>query len=199
MRSIRRGLRLYIAGLALIGVLGVTPAHAGPVSEGPALALANVHIDNFGQVDAHYFRGAQPKSQDFQALSALGVKMMIDLASEGDPAEEAHAREAGMRFVRIPMSTHEAPSAKVIAQFLSLVNDPANQPVYVHCIGGRHRTGVMTAIYRMTDFGWNWTQAFGEMKKYKYGAEFLHPEFKAFLETYVPTVAAAPSAVSAPK
>lgn len=195
MRPIRQRLRVYIAGLALVGVLGVTPAHAGPASAGPALALANIHIDNFGQVDPHYFRGAQPKGRDFQALSALGVKMLIDLASEGDPGEEAHAREAGMRFIRIPMSTHEAPSPKVIAQFLSLVNDPANQPVYVHCIGGRHRTGVMTAIYRMSDSGWNWTQAFNEMKKYKYGAEFLHPEFKAFLETYVPT-AAAPAAAA---
>ena len=40
-----------------------------------------------------------------------------------------------------------------IAAFLNIVNDPASQPVYVHCVGGRHRTGVMTAVYRMTHDG----------------------------------------------
>ena len=39
--------------------------------------------------------------------------------------------------------------------FLKIVNDPKNQPVYVHCVGGRHRTGVMTAIYRMTVDKWS--------------------------------------------
>jgi protein tyrosine/serine phosphatase len=94
------------------------------------------------------------------------------------------------------MSTHEAPSADVIAKFLALVNDPANQPVYVHCIGGRHRTGVMTAIYRMTMDGWNSAKALAEMKQYKFGQDFLHPEFKQFVSTYVATpVAAAAIAV----
>lgn len=50
----------------------------------------------------------------------------------------------------IPMTTHERPTRAVIEQFLRIVDDPENQPVYVHCVGGRHRTGVMTAVYRMT-------------------------------------------------
>ena len=86
-----------------------------------------------------------------------------------------------MQFVRIPMTTHESPGPAAIAEFLSLVNDPAKQPVYVHCIGGRHRTGVMTAIYRMTADAWTPIQAFKEMKQYKFGADFLHPEFKDFV------------------
>ena len=68
--------------------------------------------------------------------------------------------------------------------FLQLVNDPANQPVYVHCAGGRHRTGVMTAVYRMTSDGWTADRAFKEMKDYKFGADFLHPEFKKFVYGY---------------
>jgi protein tyrosine/serine phosphatase len=91
-----------------------------------------------------------------------------------------------MRFVRIPMTTHDVPTPAVIAQFMSLVTDPANQPVYVHCAGGRHRTGVMTAVYRMTHDGWNSDRAFKEMKQYKFGADFLHPEFKRFVYAYRP-------------
>ena len=188
MQLSRTRLRSYIAGLALTTLLGATPAQAGArhVAASESAALANIHIENFGQINDHYYRGAQPKGDDFKALAALGVKMVIDLAAEGDPGEEANARAAGMQFVRIPMTTHQAPSAAVIHQFLSLVDDPAKQPVYVHCIGGRHRTGVMTAIYRMTDDHWDASRAFREMKQYKFGAEFLHPEFKAFLDTYLP-------------
>jgi protein tyrosine/serine phosphatase len=55
------------------------------------------------------------------------------------------------------------------------VDDPANQPVYVHCVGGRHRTGVMTAIYRMIDDKWTPDRAFQEMKSYKYGRRLPAP------------------------
>jgi protein tyrosine/serine phosphatase len=182
MRSSRRQLRAYIAGLLLVSAIGTAPAQA-----------AAIRIDNFGRVDEHYYRGAQPRGDDFKALAALGVKMVIDLASEGDAREEANSRAAGMAFVRIPMTTHQAPSPAQVARFMSLVTDPANQPVYVHCIGGKHRTGVMTAIYRMTMDGWNAARAFEEMKQYHFGADFLHPEFKAFVETYmVPAPAAVP-------
>ena len=39
----------------------------------------------------------------------------------------------------------------------------------------------MTAAYRITHDGWNADQAFKEMKQYKFGADFLHPEFKRFV------------------
>jgi len=61
-----------------------------------------------------------------------------------------------------------------------------SQPVYVHCVGGRHRTGVMTAVYRMTRDGLSGADAFKEMKQFKYGPDFLHPEFKAFVKSYEP-------------
>jgi hypothetical protein len=50
----------------------------------------------------------------------------------------------------------------------------------------------MTAIYRMTMDGWNGARAFAEMKQYKFGADFLHQEFKDFVTTY----AASPLAVA---
>jgi protein tyrosine/serine phosphatase len=50
------------------------------------------------------------------------------------------------------------------ASFLKLVNDAANWPVYVHCKGGRHRTGELTAIYRITNEGWTADQTYQEMK-----------------------------------
>ena len=157
-----------------------------------AAALSKIRIDNFGQVDANYYRGALPKGNDFTDLKAVGVKTLIDLTNgDGQSAEEGLARQAGLKFFRIPMDTHVVPTAQEMAAFLKIVTDPTNQPVYVHCVGGRHRTGVMTAIYRMTQDHWTSDQAFQEMKKYKFGADFLHPEFKKFVYDFKNAAAAA--------
>jgi hypothetical protein len=42
----------------------------------------------------------------------------------------------------------------------------------------------MTAVYRMIQENWTGDQAFKEMKRYKYGADFLHSEFKKFVYAY---------------
>jgi len=159
-----------------------------------------VRIDNFGRINQSYYRGAQPEGRDYADLAALGIKTVINLTSDdAQTNEESMVERAKMTYVEIPMTTHVAPTAAQLAQFLKIVNDPANQPVYVHCVGGRHRTGVMTAAYRMTQDGWTADRAFSEMKQYKFGADFLHPEFKQFVYAYRPEPAkpAAPSAIVA--
>jgi uncharacterized protein (TIGR01244 family) len=162
--------------------------------------VSTIHIDNFGQVNAHYYRGAQPEGHDYANLAALGVKTVVNLNSDDAEANEpAMAAQAGMKYVQIPMTTHQPPTSAQVAQFLQIVNDPASQPVYVHCVGGRHRTGVMTAVYRMTNEGWTGDQAFKEMKQYKYGADFLHSEFKAFVHDYGAAAAATATAVASTK
>jgi hypothetical protein len=47
----------------------------------------------------------------------------------------------------------------------------------------------MTVVFRMTHDGWTPDQAFREMKQYKYGLDFLHPEFKRFVYAYHPELA----------
>jgi uncharacterized protein (TIGR01244 family) len=149
--------------------------------------VPSIHIDNFGQVSASYYRGAQPKGDDYSELAALGVKTIVNLTSDDARADEAAlAARAGLKYVQIPMNTRVAPTAAQVQMFLQTVNDAANQPVYVHCVGGRHRTGVMTAVYRMADEGWTSEQAFHEMKAYKFGADVFHPEFKKFVYAYQP-------------
>jgi tyrosine-protein phosphatase SIW14 len=150
------------------------------------VTLPSVHIKNFGQINENYYRGAQPEGQDYNDLASLGVKTVINLIKDEKGEEVSTVQRMGMKYVHIPMTTGTAPTSAQIKQFLSLVEDPANQPVYVHCVGGKHRTGVMTAVYRMTEDGWNSDQAFKEMKQYKFGADFMHPEFKDFVYHYQP-------------
>ena len=150
-------------------------------------------IDNFARVNDNYFRGAQPVGSDYAELAALGVKTIINLTSaeDGQFDEREAVEKNGMRYVHIPMSTRRAPTDQELAIFLTAVNEAGSQPVYVHCVGGRHRTGVMTAVYRMTRDGLSGEQAFREMKQFNYGPDFLHPEFKRFVYGFDATRAAA--------
>jgi uncharacterized protein (TIGR01244 family) len=149
-------------------------------------AAASIQIDNFARVNDSYFRGAQPVGHDYADLAALGVKTIINLTSDEDAVDDERSavEQNGMRYVHIPMSTRRAPTEQELATFFAVVGDPASGPVYVHCVGGRHRTGVMTAVYRMTKDGLTGEQAFKEMKQFKYGPDFLHPEFKKFVYQY---------------
>lgn len=171
------------SAIALSPVVG-TAAGDKATSTGGSASRTRISIGNFGQVNANYFRGAQPNGRDYTDLAALGVKTVIDLQRDFDPAEQKLVEAAGMTFHRIKMTTRDAPTKEQLVSFLKIVNDPANQPVYVHCAGGRHRTGVMTAVYRMHHDKWGAEQAFKEMKQYKFGADFLHPEFKQFVYGY---------------
>jgi protein tyrosine/serine phosphatase len=176
MRGVRSAAIAVIVSLSLAAVTSAETARAGAI-----------RIENFAQVNQTYYRGAQPVGQDYADLAALGVKTVINLignASDRDPQEASLVERQGMRYVNIPMSTRVAPTRVQLEQFLALVNDAASRPVYVHCVGGSHRTGVMTAVYRMTHDGLSGAQAFREMKQFKFGPDFLHPEFKRFVQDF---------------
>ncbi len=143
--------------------------------------LSRIKIGNFGRIDDSYYRGAQPFGNDYADLAALGIKTVIDLTGDGRSDEQAFVERAGMKFYRIPLTTSNWPSDAAVTQFLKLVNDRANQPVFVHCQGGRHRTGTMTAVYRMTHYGWTADQAYTEMKKYHFEGFLGHPALKKFV------------------
>ncbi len=173
----------FAAPVALALGLSATAWAASPAAAA-AEALSRIRIDNFGKIDDAYYRGSQPERGDYGDLARLGVKTVIDLQADGKDREKGLVEQAGMTFYRIPMTTTERPSDAAVKQFLSIVNDPKNQPVYVHCAGGQHRTGVMTAVYRMTKYGWNETKAYDEMKHYKFETFLGHPALRRFVHDY---------------
>ncbi len=179
---------VYRHAAALLIVLALpayAPAQVAPGSEGRgAAATPAIHIANFGRVDATYYRGAQPKAGDYVDLAALGIRTVIDLTKDGNAAEAGMVRQAGMKFYRLPMTTHDTPTPESIARFLRIVDDPANQPVYVHCQGGRHRTGVMTAVYRMEYEHWTPGEAVRELKANGFG-EFACTAANDYITQYI--------------
>ena len=134
-------------------------------------------------MDDRFYRGARPKQSDFPALKALGIQTIIDL-TDNTPEERGYVEAQGMHYVNIAIPDKQDPSETQIAQFLKVVNDPQTGKFYVHCAGGRHRTGVMGAIYRFNNYHWTIDQAYAEMLNFDFYTSNGHGGQKKFVENY---------------
>ena len=141
-------------------------------------------VDNFGKINDNYYRGGQPEARHFPALKEVGIRTIVNLRKDGPKEEESLAKQAGMNYFYLPLSSRRPATQTEVDEFLKIVNDPENWPVYVHCAAGKHRTGGMTAVYRMTNDGWTADMAFAEMKKYGFYSFLTHGSWKKFVYKY---------------
>jgi tyrosine-protein phosphatase SIW14 len=175
-------LSFYIALLSV--VLGIstisTPAQTAPTPE----KFPGIKIKNFGQMDTNYYRGGQPKKDDYQSLAAIGVKTVVDLRNDPTSYEKAAVEALGMKYINIPMDDAEYPKEEHIDAFLAIVNDPANGAVFVHCKGGKHRAGVTGAAYRFTKYGWDYDKVFQEMENYAFHTRWGRKVMKRYVNDF---------------
>ena len=195
--------RNTLASIASVATLTLAFAAVSIAKTHSDPAFADIKIKNFGKMDDRLYRGAQPKEEDYKSLAALGIKTVIDLQDNPTNYEKRDVEALGMRYVNIPMSDSSYPKQDSIDAFLKLVNDPLTGVMYVHCAGGRHRTGVMGAVYRFNVNHWNLDQAYTEMKDYDFYTRWGHGDLKTFVEDYAqklqPNSAAANAASGTPK
>jgi protein tyrosine/serine phosphatase len=143
-----------------------------------------VKIKNFGQLDERFYRGAQPKEQDYKDLAALGIKTVIDLTADPKPYERSTVESLGMKYINIPMIERKYPTEEATKMFLKVATDPSTGKFFVHCAGGRHRTGAMGAVYRYQFYDWNFEQVYAEMKKFDFYTSWGHGAYKDFVQDY---------------
>lgn len=142
-------------------------------------------VDNVQVVSPVVIRGAQPDSEGLMLLQKAGVKLIVNLryaaksASEspatvslflrnrGDDDDIAEERETcqalGLKFINISLSGYTTPAVADLEKFVSLFADQENVPIYVHCLYGKERTGLMLAAYRVKIEGWSVDAAYKEM------------------------------------
>jgi tyrosine-protein phosphatase SIW14 len=180
MKSPRNIFTKISAALAIVLAVG-TAAVAKKNSDNNA--FSNIKISNFGQMDERFYRGARPKQKDFQSLKDLGINTIIDL-TDNTPEERGYAEAVGLNYVNIAIPDKKDPSDAQVAEFLKVVNNPATGKFYVHCAGGRHRTGVMGAIYRFNVYHWSLDQAYNEMLKFDFYTSNGHGGQKKYVENY---------------
>lgn len=175
----------FACDLGLLLAITLATLQGVPIAAQSSPASPPISIENFGKVSDSYYRGSQPNATQFGDLKRLGVKTVIDLRKDRVDGASEWARTAGLHYLNIPLTTKRPATEEQTAHFLKVVNDPANWPVFVHCKGGRHRTGEMTAIYRISHDGWNGAQAYQEMKKYDFEDSFFYPRsLKKYVFSY---------------
>jgi protein tyrosine/serine phosphatase len=165
--------------LALVTILSLAAVSAAQQN-----STKNVSIKNFGQMDDRFYRGAQPKETEFKELAQLGIRTIIDLRDDPESYEKPMVESLGMTYVHIPMIAKKYPTQEALDLFFKTVNDPNTGKFYVHCAGGRHRTGVMGAVYRFRFYNWDFEQVYKEMKQYDFYTRWGHGAFKDFVEDY---------------
>ena len=96
------------------------------------------------------------------------MKPVIDLQEKPTKYEKAAVEALGMTYINIPMDDTEYPKPETVAQFLQIMDDSSTGVAYMHCKGGKHRTGALGAVYRFTKYGWDYDKAYREMLNYDF-------------------------------
>jgi tyrosine-protein phosphatase SIW14 len=147
-------------------------------------------------------------------MKEYGIRTVINLQEEDrDPLlsdgyfGKPHVRESEicaefgadyrlLEFDLLPRDRlpHERPA--VIDHFLRILDDPESYPILLHCRAGLHRTGLLTAIYRIEYQGWSRGAAVRELRANGFGdpaCTVANEYLLQFLEYYRPGVRRLPA------
>ncbi|HYN85268.1 MAG TPA: hypothetical protein VER32_08450 [Pyrinomonadaceae bacterium] len=149
-----------------------------------------IPIKNFAKVDDTIYRGALPDVPGYRALvEKLAVVRVCSMIEHERRADKERALSSGIEEWRsLPFSDRDAPEAAKVHEWLALIRSSKTRgPVFAHCRGGRHRTGVLFGVYRVTDCGWTKEQAYNEMKLYGWYSALGHaPLLEWFFHVFDP-------------
>ncbi len=148
-----------------------------------ALSAGPITVRNFHAVDDRIYRGGQPSEKEFEEISKLSVKTVIDLRAGVDRSEKAIVEKLGIRYIHEPMSAIMEPTPQQIGKILQLLETEPG-PVYVHCLRGKDRTGTVIACYRIAHDKWENQKALDEAKSF--GMSRLEWRMQQFIRQFKP-------------
>ena len=122
---------------------------------------------NLHQVDDKLYRGAQPTVDGCHELKRLGIKTVVNLRRSDTDAQGID--ETKLDYEDIPVAHYDATEDEIV-RFNKIVTDRERTPVFVHCLSGANRTGMIVAIYRVVVGGWTIDEALKEMREGDYGS-----------------------------
>jgi tyrosine-protein phosphatase SIW14 len=129
--------------------------------------------------------------RDYRIKTVVTLRDSHDAgAPPPDIDEELFCKKQGINHVRLPQRGWEekedgsVPNDVNVARFLEIMKDPANYPVLIHCLAGKHRTGAMCAIFRMEHDHWTNQQAIDELSRYGYDNVQEHADVLGYLRNY---------------
>jgi protein tyrosine/serine phosphatase len=138
-----------------------------------------------------YRDGVRNLRQFQSAAEQCKIKTVVALVDDREIVQSPFAdemiycREHGINVVRIPITLGGWPSGDQVKQFLEIANDPAKQPVMVHCAQGVRRTGMMVAAYEMSVLKLDKSQANGAILTFGHSQRTVG-DVQRFIQTYDP-------------
>ena len=140
----RKGLAVTVWSLVLVAALSGSCA-------GYLRLTGNIHDVESGKV---YRSGQLWPSQLSSLLREKGIRTVINLRGENpDRAwyndELLVAKTAGVRHISLPMSANREPNDALLATLINTLAT-AELPVLIHCEAGADRSGLASALYKLT-------------------------------------------------
>jgi len=147
-------------------------------------ARVTTTLPMFRRLNDNYMRGAQPAGGGIETLQQLGVKTVVDLRSIYDHTDALGlaAEQAGLRYYWLPLGVWNPATDAQAKEFVALVTDESKGPFYVFCDDGLHRTGEMSAIYRVAHDRWSVEQALKEMDEVGFNPYYY--SLRSYVWTY---------------
>lgn len=141
------------------------------------------NLPNFRQVNNSIYAGGRPSMEGIKQLQEKGIKTVLSLRSDDNLSfvERHLAKQYGLEFVNIAISTDKKPTQEQVSEFLKTVTDENKKPVYVHCGDGTEQTTTMFAVYRVFVERWSPEKAFAEIKEFGFPSELPRGELKKFI------------------
>jgi len=115
-----------------------------------------------------YRDGSRTNRELLHAAKQTGVKTIVSLIDDqefADPTKPQFASEGpalaqhGLGYERIPVKLGGYPDSADVQKFLAIVQDPAKQPVLLHCAQGVRRTAMFVAAYQESVLGYDKAKA----------------------------------------
>ena len=160
--------KIFLLTLSLILLCTYSLAKAPPDYRKASLSHS---IPNFHIVAPNIMRSAQPSEENFKILKEhYNVKTILNLRDNKQHSEweKKVVEKLGMKYINIPMSGTKKQSKEKIEKCLAIISNRSNQPILVHCLAGKDRTGLVFAAYRIKYDNWSFNDALVEMFAYGY-------------------------------
>jgi protein-tyrosine phosphatase len=152
-------------------------------SAGSALAQ-ETHLKHFTQVDEHVFAGSKPTTaEDFEFLRSKGVKFILqaNFLPGMKGGEKERAAKYGIEYFSVPMNASPVPPLKRhVNRALRIMR--THQPIYLHCVLGRDRTGLLAGLYKMYFDGLSKEDAYAFMRKEGFRDGFFLRGLKTYFD-----------------
>lgn len=121
---------------------------------------------NHFEVAPGVWRSNQPDQRDLARLATKGLKTVLNLRGPARQAFWLFEKEAcdrlGLQLVDIAFSARQPPRPERLLELVDRLGK-LEKPVLIHCKSGADRTGLVAAIYLITQEGQNVAQAAAQL------------------------------------